>query len=98
SAHSWPSAPPSPARSVRLCWTGTRGFSSVTQEAYALLGLTAIVGGLAAALTFAVLRFAAAARDASRQARPGGETALLSAALEEAVARLKAQERATAAR
>jgi signal transduction histidine kinase len=67
-------------------------------DAYALLGLTAIVAALAAALTFAVLRFAAAARDAQRRNRSGPETALLSAALEEAVARLKAQERATAAR
>jgi two-component system, NtrC family, sensor histidine kinase HydH len=69
----------------------------VTQEGYALLGLTALVGGLAATLAFAALRFAAAAKGA-RQPRSGGETALLSAALEEAVARLKQQERATAAR
>lgn len=67
-------------------------------SAYALLGLTAIVGGLAAALTFAVLRFAAAARDTRRHLRSGAETALLSAALEAAVTKLKAQERATAAR
>ncbi|HKT79032.1 MAG TPA: ATP-binding protein [Vicinamibacterales bacterium] len=66
--------------------------------AYALLGLTAFVAALAAALTFAVLRFAAAARDTRRLNRGGGETALLSAALEEAVTKLKAQERATAAR
>jgi signal transduction histidine kinase len=65
---------------------------------YALLGLTAIVGVLAAALTFAVLRFAAAAHDTRRHMRGGGETALLSAALEEAVTKLKAQERLTAAR
>jgi two-component system sensor histidine kinase AtoS len=50
---------------------------------------------LAAALTFAILRIGAAARDSSRQLRgSGGETALLSAALEEAVTKLKAQERA----
>src|SRR5712692_3212287 len=71
----------------------------LTPSGYALLGLTAIVAVMTASLTFAVLRFAAAARDASRHARTGhGETALLSAALEEAVATLKAQERVTAAR
>lgn len=67
-------------------------------EAVALLGLTAIVGALAAALMFAALRFASAARDARRHRRSLGETALLSAALEQAVSKLKAQERATAAR
>ncbi len=67
-------------------------------SAYALLGLTAIIGALAAALVFATLRFAAAARDTRRHLRGGAETALLSAALEEAVTKLKAQERATAAR
>ena len=40
-----------------------------TSDAYALLGLTAIVGALGAALTFAVLRFVAAARDTRRNAR-----------------------------
>ena len=46
-----------------------------------------------------MLRFLAAARDTRRTQRErAGETALLSAALQEAVAKLKAQERATAAR
>jgi PAS domain S-box-containing protein len=68
-------------------------------NAYALVGLTAIVAFLVAVLTFAMLRFAAAARDARRSARASGsETALLSAALQEALTKLKAQERATAAR
>jgi signal transduction histidine kinase len=72
----------------------------LTPGAYALLGLTAIVAALAAGLTFAVLRIGAAAREAHRgtKATGGGEAALLSAALQEALARLKAQERATAAR
>ena len=70
----------------------------LTPSAYALLGLTAIVGVLVAALTFAMLRFFAAARDAKRVRGNSGEVALLSAALQEAVGRLKAQERATAAR
>ena len=46
-----------------------------------------------------MLRFGAAARDTRRTHREGaGETTLLSAALQEAVAKLKAQERAMAAR
>src|SRR5436309_2716891 len=66
---------------------------------YAVLGLTAIVAFLVAVLTFAALRLAAAARDTRRGHREGGrENAMLSAALQEAVAKLKAQERATAAR
>jgi signal transduction histidine kinase len=66
---------------------------------YALIGLTAIVAVLASILMFAVLRFITAARALGKpERRVGNENALLSAALEESVARLKAQERATAAR
>ena len=67
-------------------------------NAYALLGLTALVAGLVAILVFAMLRFVAAARAERRRSRHGGEMVLLSSALEEAVNKLKAQERATAAR
>jgi signal transduction histidine kinase len=71
----------------------------MTPNAYALIGLTAIVASMVGVLTFAVLRFAAAARNARQTARGGGlEMALMSAALQEAVGKLKAQERATAAR
>jgi len=70
----------------------------VNQQAYALIGLTAIVAGLVGVLVFAALRFIAAARDSRRQIHQGSETALLSAALEEAIGRLKTQERAMAAR
>lgn len=71
----------------------------MTPTTYTLLGLTAMVASLVGLLVFAVLRFAAAARDAKRQARGGGgEVVILSAALQDAVARLKAQERETAAR
>jgi signal transduction histidine kinase len=71
---------------------------TVSPSVYALVGLTAIVACLVAILTFAVLRLISAAR-VSRQSRlPGLETALLSAALQEAVAKLKTQERAMAAR
>jgi PAS domain S-box-containing protein len=66
---------------------------------YALVGLTAVVAVLASVLTFAVLRFMTAARALTRpDRRVSTENALLSAALEESVARLKAQERVTKAR
>src|SRR6266851_8600480 len=72
---------------------------NITPAGYSLLSLTALVGGLVAVVMFAVLRFFAAARDTRRDMRgSGSETALLSAALQEAVTKLKAQERATAAR
>jgi signal transduction histidine kinase len=72
---------------------------TLTPSAYALLGLTALVAALVSVLVFAILRFAAAARDSHRSARgAGSQTALLSAALQEALTKLKAQERATAAR
>ena len=72
----------------------------MTQEAYTFLGLTAIVAALVSIVVFALLRFVAAARDTRRHTRMagGGETAMMSAALQEAVARLKAQERASLAR
>jgi PAS domain S-box-containing protein len=71
---------------------------NVSPSGYALLGLTAIVAFLVAVLTFAVLRFISAAGQTRRARRSPPESAVLSAALEEAVARLKTQERAMAAR
>ncbi len=72
----------------------------LTPSGYAFLGLTALVAGLVALMVFAILRFASAARDARRTltGTSRAEVAFLTAALQEAVARLKAQERATAAR
>src|SRR6202795_2057309 len=71
----------------------------ISPNGYALIGLTAIVGALVAVLTFALLRFSAAARNTRDIAHSSGaDTALLSAALQDAVTKLKAQERATAAR
>jgi signal transduction histidine kinase len=68
---------------------------ALTRDGYLFLGLTAVVGILAAALAFAVLKVFAAAREAARGARSEGtETAFMTAALEEAVGRLKLQERA----
>jgi len=69
----------------------------VTPSAYAQLGLTALVTGVVALLTIAVLRLMSAAREA-RSRQSTGEPDRLSAALQEAVMRLQAQERATAAR
>jgi signal transduction histidine kinase len=72
---------------------------NLSPGAYVFIGLTALVAALVSVVTFAVLRFAAAARDTRRNTRAdGAETALLSAALQEAVTKLRAQERATAAR
>lgn len=71
----------------------------MSQYAYALIGLTALVAVLVAILTFAALRFATAARDAKRHLRDtGSESAFLAAALQDAITKLKAQERAMSAR
>lgn len=71
----------------------------MSTNAYTIIGMTAIVGMLSAMLMFALLRFAAAARSARKQSFAStGESAFLAAALEDAVARMKTQERATAAR
>src|SRR5437763_904842 len=54
---------------------------------------------MVAIVVFALLRFSAAARETRRNRQGSGmETALLSMALQDAVGKLKAQERATAAR
>jgi len=68
--------------------------------ASAFLGLTGLLAALMAIMVFALMRFAMATRDARRSVGKQSrmETALLSAALRDAVAKLKAQERATAAR
>jgi signal transduction histidine kinase len=72
---------------------------NITPAGYSLLLLTAFVGCLVAVVMFAFLRFVAAARDTRQTMRAGGmETTVLSNALQEAVVKLKAQERATAAR
>ena len=70
----------------------------MTQYGYALLGLTAAVAMLVGVLTFAVLRFVSGARAARRHSQQGGDTSLLAAALQDAMTRLQAQERATSAR
>ncbi len=71
----------------------------ISAGGYALLGLTGIVALLVAILVYALLRFASAARDSRRHlGERQTEQALLSAALAEAIERLRTQERAMAAR
>ena len=71
----------------------------MTQFGYALLGLTAIVAMLVAVLTYAVIKFMAGARGArNRVPAGGGDAMLLSSALQDAMTRLQAQERAMSAR
>jgi nitrogen fixation/metabolism regulation signal transduction histidine kinase len=71
----------------------------MTPAGQLFLGLNAFVTVLVAALTFAVLKFFTAARQTHGRLRETGmETALLSAALQDAVTKLKAQERAMALR
>lgn len=71
----------------------------MTPQVAALVGLTALVALIVGVVVFAVLRFAAAARDAGRQGRASeGPSPLMSAALQEAIKKLRDQERATAER
>lgn len=71
----------------------------MTPTSWALLGLTVILGLLVALLLFAVLRLGSAMRGTRRGERAdGGDATLLTSAMADAIDRLKAQERATAAR
>lgn len=71
----------------------------LSATAYAFLGLTIIVTMVGAVLMFAMLRFSAAVRDTRRHVSDTREeSAVLASAVEGAIAKLKAQERATAAR
>jgi signal transduction histidine kinase len=71
----------------------------MNRESIILLSLTAIVAALAGGLAFVVLRLFAAAKNFGRtQHHAGAETAFVTAALEEAVARLKLREQAIVAR
>jgi nitrogen fixation/metabolism regulation signal transduction histidine kinase len=71
----------------------------MTQTGYLFLGLTVIVGVLAAVLAFAILKIFAAARAMSRNDRAlGNETAFMATAMEDAIQALRSQERAAKAR
>lgn len=62
------------------------------------IGLTAIVAGLVGILAFAVAKIFAAARAVGKERGEGAETAFMAAAMEQAVRRLRSQERAMQAR
>ena len=71
----------------------------MSPTAYALVGLTAIVAALIGVLVFAVLRFASAARDSQHHLTENrSEAAFVTAALQEALTKLRAQEREMSAR
>ena len=71
----------------------------LSSAGYLLLGFTAFVGFLAGLLGFAAVRVLSGARESGRRMREStADTAILSAALEEAVGKLRQQERSTLAR
>jgi signal transduction histidine kinase len=71
----------------------------MTRTGYLLLGLSAIVGVVAGALAFALLKIVSAVRDVRRDLHgSGGETAFMASALEQAVSQLREQERAMSRR
>lgn len=71
----------------------------MSQSAYALVGLTAVVAALVGVLVFSLLRFVGAVRDMRGQIREGhAERAFVAAALEDALRRLREQERALSVR
>ena len=63
-------------------------------QAYALLGFTALVAVLVAVVAWALLRFVSAARDTRHRLRDSGDSPVLAVALQDAVQKLRAQERA----
>jgi signal transduction histidine kinase len=72
---------------------------NLNPNAYALLGLTAMIAAMIGILVFAVLRFASAAKESSKHLRENqGESVFVTAALHEALTKLKAQEREMSAR
>lgn len=71
----------------------------MTQYGYLILGFTVVIGVVAGVVTFAVLRVATAARSTTRELRrDGSETVFMAAAMQDAVTRLREQERAMKAR
>ena len=71
----------------------------MSQSAYLLLGLTTILGVVAGAVTFAVLKIISEARTSLRKQREAGsETQFMAVAMEDALVSLRQQERAMKAR
>ena len=70
-----------------------------SDAAYVLVGMSALVAGLVAVLAVGLIRFGASVRELRSQITAGGaERTFMAAALEDAIQRLKNQERTTAAR
>jgi signal transduction histidine kinase len=63
-------------------------------QALALLGITALVAVLVAVMAWALMRFVSAARATRHRLRDSGDSPLLAVALQDAVQKLRAQERA----
>jgi len=71
----------------------------MSQSAYALIGLTALIAALVGLLVFALLRFGVAVRDMRGQLREGyAERAFVAGALEDSIRKLRAQEQEMEAR
>ncbi|HXG56134.1 MAG TPA: ATP-binding protein [Vicinamibacterales bacterium] len=66
----------------------------MTESGMLFLGLNAIVAALVGVLAFAVTKFMVAARSVAGDRHAGGETAFMAAAMDQALQRLRAQERA----
>ena len=107
------SAPSCRSARSRRCWSASRssrgiaassfhdrtsiGFAmgSLTAAGYALFGITAVMGLVLLVLLASMMRMSRMSRNANDTR---AETTMMSVALQEALTRLKAQERATAAR
>lgn len=70
----------------------------MTESGVLFIGLTAVVAALVGVLAFAATKFIVAARAVGKDRGPGVETAFMAAAMEQAVQRLREQERAMKAR
>jgi PAS domain S-box-containing protein len=70
----------------------------MSKTSFILFLLTITLGIVVAGLAFTVLRLFAAARQMSKGDQPGAETAFMTAAMEEALARLRIREQAMTAR
>ena len=66
----------------------------MTKAGVLFLSLTAIVAALAGVLAFAVTKLIATARSRGLDRKEGAETAFMAAAMEQAVERMRTQERA----
>lgn len=66
----------------------------MNETGYLFLGLNAVVAALVGVLAFALAKFAVAARNVTKERGTGTETAFMAAAMEQAMQRLREQERA----